>query len=95
MEKCKSQMLPVERSREFDKGSIAFPADTQVFKKQYGGYSVSQLEELLKNCHFLDLVKRPAVWRTGLNWWVEAGKRPEPRAGQKKSSGLSTYTYIV
>jgi len=47
--------------------------------EQYGGYSVSQLEELLKDCHFLDLVERPGLWRTGLNWWVEQGKRPEAR----------------
>jgi len=46
---------------------------------QYGGYSVSQLEELLKDCHFLDLVERPGLWRTGLNWRVESGKRPEAR----------------
>ena len=47
--------------------------------KQYGGYSVSHLEELLKACHFLDLVERTGLWRTGFSWWVEAGKRPEDR----------------
>jgi len=47
--------------------------------KQYGGYSVSHLEELLKDCHFLDLVERPGFWRGGLNWQVEPGKRPESR----------------
>jgi len=47
--------------------------------KQYGGYSVSHLGELLKDCHFLDLVERPGLWRTGLNWRVETGKRPESR----------------
>ena len=47
--------------------------------KQYGGYSVSQLEELLKQCHFLDLAERPGLWRGSLNWHVEAGKRPEAR----------------
>ena len=47
--------------------------------EQYGGYSVSQLEELLKDCHFLDLVERPGLWRTGLNWSVEQGKRPQAR----------------
>ena len=54
--------------------------------KQFGGYSVRQLEELLKDCRFLDLVERPGLWRTGLNWWVEAGKRPEVRVWQEKSS---------
>ena len=47
--------------------------------KQYGGYSVSQLEGLLKECHFLDLVERQGLLRGGLNWYVEAGKRPEAR----------------
>jgi hypothetical protein len=47
--------------------------------KQYGGYSVRQLEELLKQCHFLDLAERPGLWRGSLNWYVEAGKRPEAR----------------
>ena len=46
---------------------------------QFGGYSVSQLEQLLKECQFLDLVERPGFWRAGLSWWVEAGKRPEAR----------------
>jgi hypothetical protein len=40
---------------------------------------MSQLEELLKDCHFLDLVERPGLWRTGFSWWVEGGKRPEAR----------------
>lgn len=47
--------------------------------KQYGGYSVNQLEQLLGECHFLDLAERPGLWRGSLNWYVEAGKRPEAR----------------
>ncbi len=47
--------------------------------KQFGGYSVSQLEQLLKECQFLDLVERPALWRTRLSWWVEPGQAPEAR----------------
>ena len=38
--------------------------------EQFGGYSVSQLEELLKDCQFLDLIERPGLWRTGLPWVV-------------------------
>ncbi len=45
--------------------------------EQFGGYSVGQLEQLLKECHFLDLVERPGLWRAGLRWCVEPGKRPE------------------
>jgi hypothetical protein len=45
--------------------------------EQFGGYSVSQLEELLKDCKFLDLIERPGLWRTGLPWVVLPGKPPE------------------
>jgi hypothetical protein len=44
---------------------------------QFGGYSVSQLEMLLKNCNFLDLIERPGLWRTGLQWVVLPGMVPE------------------
>ena len=47
--------------------------------EQYGGYSVSQLEQLLRECQFLDLVERPGLWRAGLSWCVEPGKPPEAR----------------
>ena len=45
--------------------------------EQFGGYSVSQLEELLKDCKFLDLIERPGLWRAGLPWVVVPGKPPE------------------
>ena len=45
--------------------------------EQFGGYSVSQLEMLLKYCNFLDLVERPGLWRTGLPWLVLPGKAPD------------------
>ena len=45
--------------------------------EQFGGYSVSQLEMLLKDCNFLDLIERPGLWRTGLQWVVLPGMRPE------------------
>jgi hypothetical protein len=45
--------------------------------EQFGGYSVSQLEMLLKDCNFLDLIERPGLWRTGLPWLVLPGKLPE------------------
>ena len=47
--------------------------------QQFGGYSVGQLEQLLKECRFLDLVERPGLWRTGLRWYVDSGKPPEAR----------------
>ena len=45
--------------------------------EQFGGYSVSQLEMLLKECSFLDLIERPGLWRNGLPWLVSPGKLPE------------------
>ena len=45
--------------------------------EQFGGYSVSQLETLLKECNFLDLIERPGLWRSGLRWVVLPGVRPE------------------
>ena len=45
--------------------------------EQFGGYSVSQLEMLLNDCKFLDLIERPGLWRTGLRWVVLSGKLPE------------------
>jgi hypothetical protein len=45
--------------------------------EQFGGYSVIQLEMLLRDCNFLDLIERPGLWRTGLRWMVLPGMRPE------------------
>ena len=45
--------------------------------EQFGGYSVSQLETLLRDCNFLDLIERPELWRTGLPWVLSPGKLPE------------------
>jgi hypothetical protein len=45
--------------------------------EQFGGYSVSQLEMLLKDCNFLDRMERPGLWRSGLQWVVSPGTRPE------------------
>ena len=43
---------------------------------QYGGYSLADLERLLGECSLLSLVERPGLLRTGLNWFLEAGKTP-------------------
>ncbi len=50
--------------------------------EQFGGYSVSQLEMLLKDCNFLDLIERPGLWRSGLRWLVLRGMVPEAAVGQ-------------
>jgi len=43
---------------------------------QYGGYSLADLERLLGECSLLSLVEQPGLLRTGLNWFLEAGKAP-------------------
>jgi hypothetical protein len=43
---------------------------------QYGGYRLTDLERLLGECSLLSLVERPGLLRTGLNWFLEAGKAP-------------------
>ena len=43
---------------------------------QYGGYSLADLERLLDECSLLTLVERPKLIRSGLTWFVEAGKAP-------------------
>lgn len=45
--------------------------------EQFGGYSASQLETLLRECNFLDLIERPGLWRAGLQWVVLPGMVPE------------------
>ena len=45
--------------------------------EQFGGYSISQFEMLLKDCDFLDLIERPGLWRSSLRWAVMPGMRPE------------------
>ena len=45
--------------------------------EQFGGYSISHLEVLLKDCNFLYLIERPGLWRTGLRWVVLPGMVPE------------------
>jgi len=44
---------------------------------QFGGYSVAQLETLLKECDLLALVERPGLLRTGLSWVLAPGKPAE------------------
>ena len=47
---------------------------------QFGGYSISQLDQLFRECRFLDLLECPGLWQSGLRWCVEPGKPREARA---------------
>ena len=42
--------------------------------EQFGGYSERQLEMLLQDCNFLDLIEQPGLWRNGLPWVVLPGR---------------------
>src|SRR5271165_4805508 len=53
--------------------------------EQFGGYSVSQLEMLLKECNLLDLIERPGLWRSGLRWVVLPGMRQSPGRSMRSS----------
>jgi hypothetical protein len=44
--------------------------------EQFGGYSVAQLEMLLRDCNFLDLIERPGLWCSGLPWVLSPGTVP-------------------
>ena len=44
--------------------------------EQFGGYSATQFESLLKDCKFLDLIERPGLWRAGSPWVVLPGNPP-------------------
>jgi hypothetical protein len=47
--------------------------------EQFGGYKLSQLDDLLHAFGFLGLVEQPGLWRGGLPWTLERGRRPEVR----------------
>jgi hypothetical protein len=55
--------------------------------KQFGGYSVSQLEQLIKECQFLDLVERPGLGeRVSIGGWKRASDR-KPAFDRKNLPG--------
>lgn len=45
--------------------------------EQYGGYSISDFDLLLREHDFLSLVERPALLRTKSGWVLEPGKPAE------------------
>ena len=68
-------------------GSRGFSDDFE--DEQFGGYSVRQLEMLLEECNFLDLMERPGLWRTGLRWAVMPGMRSEAVVWQRCSNSAA------
>ncbi len=44
--------------------------------RNYGGYSPSQFDVLINQCHFLGLVESPALLESPVQWLVTPGQRP-------------------
>lgn len=53
--------------------------------EQFGGYTLLQFEELVRECGFLDVVECPGLWRTGLAWSLAPGKPPQARLTEASS----------
>ena len=44
--------------------------------QNYGGYSSSQFDVLISQCHFFGLVESPALLESPVQWFVAPGQRP-------------------
>jgi len=44
--------------------------------RNYGGYSPSQFDVLISQCHFFGLVESPALLESPVQWFVAPGQRP-------------------
>jgi hypothetical protein len=44
--------------------------------RNYGGYSPSQFDVLISQCHFFGLVESPALLELPIQWFVTPGQRP-------------------
>jgi hypothetical protein len=44
--------------------------------RNYGGYSPSEFDLLLNQCHFFGLVESPALLESPVQWLVSPGQRP-------------------
>jgi hypothetical protein len=45
--------------------------------QNYGGYSPSEFDVLIEQCHFLKLAESPALLTSPVQWLVAAGQSPE------------------
>jgi hypothetical protein len=45
--------------------------------EKFGGYTVSDFDQLVRECRFLDLVERPPLLRSQSRWIVQLGSRPK------------------
>jgi hypothetical protein len=45
--------------------------------QNYGGYSPSEFDALIEQCHFFQLAESPALLTSPVQWLVAAGQSPE------------------
>jgi hypothetical protein len=44
--------------------------------EKFGGYNISDFEQLVRDCRFLDIVENPPLLRSKAQWIIQAGSRP-------------------
>jgi hypothetical protein len=49
--------------------------------EQFGGYTVSDFDRLVRECWFLDIVERPQLLASKERWFVQPGLRPRHTSG--------------
>jgi hypothetical protein len=50
--------------------------------RNYGGYSPSEFDVLINECHFLRLVESPRLLSPAAQWFVTPGQRPQSPTSQ-------------
>ena len=50
--------------------------------RNYGGYSPSEFDVLINQCHFLRLVESPRLLGPAAQWFVTPGQRPQSPTSQ-------------
>lgn len=48
--------------------------------EKFGGYTVGDFEQLVRDCHFLDIVEDPQFLPSGTRWIIHPGLRPRRTA---------------
>jgi hypothetical protein len=57
--------------------------------EKFGGYTVSDFDQLVRECRFLDLVERPHLLRGSNGWVVQPGMRPRQDGGVADGGAVS------
>lgn len=54
--------------------------------EKFGGYSVGDFDQLLRECRFLDVVERPELLSRCNSWIVEQGVRPRRQEASQRAA---------